>query len=267
MLDKYTILIEGNKFPQFHSTSCFIECSVTGSKILFDTGYIYDKRNLLQSLESMKVSPEEIDYIILSHWHLDHCGNITCFPNAKIIISNESIIKMERAVSIVKESMSHNDPIDFIASYLKIENEKEKDLDESDSSPRRLRAFANMVYRNYIDWDEILNRFDKNQVQLVDKSISIGNLEIFKVSAHTKGDLILNIKSLNVLLIGDIIPYWQDRLIYPMLTEDRESLKYFLETLSENDALVIPGHGEAFSSKKIKTIVETLNKETNEVKC
>lgn len=37
------------------------------------------------------VTPEEIDYVVISHMHLDHAGNIGLFKNAKIIVQREEL--------------------------------------------------------------------------------------------------------------------------------------------------------------------------------
>lgn len=56
-----------------------------GRKILFDTGAHGVIKTLQASLAELKVGPEEIDTIFLSHLHYDHLNNVAYFPNAKII--------------------------------------------------------------------------------------------------------------------------------------------------------------------------------------
>lgn len=54
-------------------------------------------QNLVQSLKAAGVSPEQIDYVINTHLHFDHCGGNTksleenyrpTFPNARYIVQN-----------------------------------------------------------------------------------------------------------------------------------------------------------------------------------
>lgn len=56
------------------------------------------KTNLLSSLESREVAPEDVDYVINTHLHFDHCGGNTqsssgkyvpTFPNARYIIQRQ----------------------------------------------------------------------------------------------------------------------------------------------------------------------------------
>lgn len=81
--------------------------------ILFDTGYsnsvlegtktfpmnLYmfmtpihfeDGDSAAQQLESRGVAPEEVMYVILSHFHIDHMGGLSDFPNATYLFSSEA---------------------------------------------------------------------------------------------------------------------------------------------------------------------------------
>ena len=46
-----------------------------GKKVLFDVGY-FDRKNkgrgILDRLKELKISPDEIDYIFITHFHWDH---------------------------------------------------------------------------------------------------------------------------------------------------------------------------------------------------
>lgn len=54
-------------------------------KILFDTGR-KNRAKLIEELSKCNVCPEDIDYVVMSHLHFDHAGNIDVFQNAKIIV-------------------------------------------------------------------------------------------------------------------------------------------------------------------------------------
>ena len=80
---------------EWSMSSFLLECE--GKKALFDAGF-YDKNNnniILERLRELKISPEEIDYIFITHSHWDHIdgliddNNNINFKNAKIYISKE----------------------------------------------------------------------------------------------------------------------------------------------------------------------------------
>jgi len=52
--------------------------------ILIDTGTPNFKTQILENLAREGVQPEDVNYLILTHNHLDHCFNAYLFPNALI---------------------------------------------------------------------------------------------------------------------------------------------------------------------------------------
>jgi glyoxylase-like metal-dependent hydrolase (beta-lactamase superfamily II) len=74
-------------------------------KILYDTGLWLDRdalaytntqhlsfteEDLLENrLSSIGLTPDDIDYVVISHLHCDHCGNIHKFKNAEILVNRE----------------------------------------------------------------------------------------------------------------------------------------------------------------------------------
>ena len=69
-----------------------------GKKALFDAGFFVKNsknKGILDRLEELKISPDEIDYIFITHFHWDHIdglideNNNIIYKNAKIYVSNE----------------------------------------------------------------------------------------------------------------------------------------------------------------------------------
>jgi glyoxylase-like metal-dependent hydrolase (beta-lactamase superfamily II) len=50
--------------------------------------------NILERLKNEGIGPEDIDYVILTHFHYDHCSNTDLFPNAKIIFHKKAWINV-----------------------------------------------------------------------------------------------------------------------------------------------------------------------------
>ena len=83
------------KGVEWSMSSFLLECE--GKKALFDAGF-YDNNNnniILERLKELKISPDDIDYIFITHCHWDHIdglidqNNNINFKNAKIYISKE----------------------------------------------------------------------------------------------------------------------------------------------------------------------------------
>lgn len=67
-----------------------------GKKALFDTGLNESMNSkILERLKELKVSPDDIEYIFITHFHLDHIGGLLnpkdeiVFKNAKIYVSKK----------------------------------------------------------------------------------------------------------------------------------------------------------------------------------
>ena len=90
------------KWMRFQESGLLIETD-DNQLILYDTGsndydldrsarfpYFRNKdQGVVSQLEKLSIKPEEIDFLILSHLHDDHCGNIDLFSNAKIMIDKD----------------------------------------------------------------------------------------------------------------------------------------------------------------------------------
>ena len=52
-----------------------------------------DRENIPRLLRENNVRPEDVDYVFITHLHLDHAGNIPLFPNATFVISRRGWIE------------------------------------------------------------------------------------------------------------------------------------------------------------------------------
>ena len=74
-------------FSKFGSIVYLIQ--LNKKNILIDTGAFDNRQELVESLKQLKLTPKNIDFIILTHRHYDHIENIEIFPDAKIYASKE----------------------------------------------------------------------------------------------------------------------------------------------------------------------------------
>jgi glyoxylase-like metal-dependent hydrolase (beta-lactamase superfamily II) len=55
--------------------------------LVVDTGGPWDREAILEGLDGEGLTPADIDYVICTHGHSDHVGNVNLFPQATLIVS------------------------------------------------------------------------------------------------------------------------------------------------------------------------------------
>ncbi|XP_059164177.1 metallo-beta-lactamase domain-containing protein 1-like [Physella acuta] len=80
------VLKEGYNIPESQGTlrACGSITLLKGPKynIIVDTGNPWDKDIILTGLTSQSLKPDDIHYVICTHGHSDHVGNLSLFPQA-----------------------------------------------------------------------------------------------------------------------------------------------------------------------------------------
>lgn len=101
---KVSILLEGYGYTDAENRyrangTCTL---ITGNdkKILVDTGSPGDKQRLLDKLKQHDIAPEDINYVICTHGHVDHVGNLNLFPNAVHMVSHDILQEQDIYVDL-----------------------------------------------------------------------------------------------------------------------------------------------------------------------
>lgn len=81
---------------------------LNGKNIIIDTGSLINRSELKNFLEELKLKPEDVNFVLLTHDHFDHSGNIGLFENAKIYgnkhdFKKEKILPTEHIAKLVPE--------------------------------------------------------------------------------------------------------------------------------------------------------------------
>jgi len=74
-----TIVYDNNVYNEELETRWGFSCLIEGLKksILFDVGG--ESSVLFMNMEKLKIDPQEVDIIVLSHIHYDHIGSLPSF--------------------------------------------------------------------------------------------------------------------------------------------------------------------------------------------
>jgi len=83
LVEGYTIAGKpGRKERTCATISLIIDKNI---KMIVDPGNLKDNKILIKALKKEKLKAEDINYVALTHSHIDHFMNIGLFPNAKVI--------------------------------------------------------------------------------------------------------------------------------------------------------------------------------------
>ena len=92
------------------------------------------KEDLIQQLSLKGISPTDINYVFISHFHADHISGLLDFPSAKYICSKvayQEIMRFGRLGGLLKGYLKKLVPLDFHKRSTFIEDLKNTNLDPS----------------------------------------------------------------------------------------------------------------------------------------
>lgn len=100
MITKISEEVRSINFQNFGSIVYLIK--LENQNILIDTSSQENKEELIDSLKKLKLNPEDIDIIILTHAHYDHVENFELFKNAKIYGNFTHKINLNHTETLIK---------------------------------------------------------------------------------------------------------------------------------------------------------------------
>ncbi len=91
---KVKVLVKGY-FKNISETRCKASSTITliqdnGKNILIDTGNPQDKEKIITSLKKRGLNPEDIDIVVITHFHPDHMGCNYLFTRARFVVPGVS---------------------------------------------------------------------------------------------------------------------------------------------------------------------------------
>jgi len=212
-------------------------CSVTlityPVLILFDTGFYTDRGVLLNNLRNIGYSPEQIEVVVLSHLHYDHCLNASLFPNAEFIVSVGEVKYALSEQGYSKNDVNVIDSVQYFLDNLNVRQVKGGEIITKGIStlltpghtPGGLSLCVKEEHENrniVIAGDAIKNA---REAILGEASMVFGSKEEARQSIH------------EVLALGDLIIPGHDR---PFTFDSKHGVKYIMGYDVEFDVNINP---------------------------
>ncbi|MWV61355.1 MBL fold metallo-hydrolase [Helicobacter saguini] len=176
---------------------------------LIDTGFKETQNVLFERLKSLKITPDSITHIIITHAHPDHIGGIlgqngNNFKNAELIIDKLEYDYWQKQGGLAKDSINAFKKISYI--------NHDKYLIETPSvSLRALRAYGHtpghnviMIGENLVFFADLLHVFD---IQIKMPNIAV----IYDVNpseaVRVRQNLLNEFRRDNLQVIGTHVPF------------------------------------------------------------
>jgi len=101
MINQITPNIWQFYFEQFGS--CVYLIKLNNKNILIDTSTLQNRSELTKNLKELKLTPDKIDFVFLTHGHFDHIENLDIFTNAEFYGSKKDFKNCEKVKDIKKQ--------------------------------------------------------------------------------------------------------------------------------------------------------------------
>lgn len=236
------VLVPGSLFPRLSSAITLLKSR--GRRVLVDTGAAISASRLLQALEDEGVAPADIDTIVSTHLHYDHCGNHLLFPRAHYLVSTRDYTDTRAFVMFYHSDRStgKRDTAELLRSH----NQTVKEF--------YVRSIVREVTRNVDFYDALLSG-DRRFATLTGGAWLTDEIEVLPSPGHTMGHLSVLAhgtrleglaRPVDVLIAGDALPTYEmlqeggDRNLE--LAADTVLYRSTRRQLLDRFRYIVPGH-------------------------
>jgi glyoxylase-like metal-dependent hydrolase (beta-lactamase superfamily II) len=227
------VLLEGTSY----SSTCTLLTSPS-HRVIVDTGLSIQHGELLSAIHTRGLEPADIDLVINTHLHLDHCGNNALFSRAAIVMSKaEWAWTSAFYTAIIASRTPEQAAPEFypeLASY--------------DLTPRTIRNVARMA-RFFWSQERLGN---EAHFHWLESSNVPAGLEILPSPGHTPHHISIRVAAATpVLVAGDAVLAEQaDAKVKTMIPYSRAAFLATRDRLIQAGGTIIPGHGPLFERVK-----------------
>lgn len=209
--------------------------------VLFDTGLnINESRGEFgAALDTLNLSPADIEHVFLTHFHADHCGAASHIRQA----SGATIHMSEQGARQIQKLDEMNAMIERTGSYLKAHGLPEKTI--------------GFIEKFFILFRQVTSPFEVNAVIRPHDMFTVGTrtIEAIPTPGHANGHTCFYLKDDGILISGDhVLPDITPNLGPDLFDSSFFPLEAFLASLAGvRDlpvSMVCPAHGAPFPDLK-----------------
>ncbi len=207
---------------------------------LVDTNVLKARGRIMQALAEHELKPEDLRYILVTHHHSDHTGNLAELKR----LSGAKVATSEMDAQVICGK-------------------------QPPPGPGKISLAGKLMGMLPSSWLEKYQKFDKCEVDLElrdgDKLEELG-LEVLVLPGHTAGGVAFYNREGNWAFVGDMVGNMMGRPGPPFLSfsEDKKEIVDSIQRLAELDLdYAFPGHGKVLgpgAGVKIRELAEKLKR-------
>ena len=224
-----TPLLEGTTY----SSSCTLLSGAAG-RVVVDTGLVLQESQLLRALHGHGLTPGDIDVVINTHLHFDHCGNNTLFPRAVVFMSRA---EWQWTDAFYTALFAARRPEEVAGEYY-------PELASHDLAPKTIRnvtRLARLFWRRE-------RLYVEGRLRWAEEGGLPEGLEFIESPGHTPHHLSLRVDAAPVTLIAGDAVLTEDPSVKvrTMIPYSRSGFAATRQRLLDLGLRTVPGHGRAF---------------------
>jgi glyoxylase-like metal-dependent hydrolase (beta-lactamase superfamily II) len=171
-----TVLLPGGFFPRLFSSVTLLRSE--GRNVLVDTSGPEQAGALMAALASQGLGRKDVDTIVTTHLHYDHCGGHLLFPKARYVVSADDHADTATFMSSYHADVSPEKST--LPALLRVRHDVIKDY--------YLRSIVREVGRN-LEFYDLVRHGDPRFVLLEGRHWVTSEIEVVPTPGHTRGHL------------------------------------------------------------------------------
>ncbi len=170
------VLLQGSGFPRLRATVTLVQSQKRN--ILVDSGLCDDADRLVRALAERGLTPDDVDVVVATHLHYDHCGNHLLFRNARYVVGAKDYVENAHFIQAY-----HQDRTPGKAATSELLRENYQTVKEF-----YVRSIVREVTRNIDFYNRVLER-DARFVPVEDSHWLTEEVEVLPTPGHTHGHI------------------------------------------------------------------------------
>ncbi len=219
--------------PTGYSSTCVLLSSPT-CHVIVDTGLSLQENELVRALHRNRLEPADIDLVINTHLHVDHCGNNALFPRAFTCLS---LAEWRWTSSFYAALFASRAPERVVEEFYPEA--------ESHAVPARLVRKVTKLARRLWNPERLA---PESRLRWLETCELPAGLEALPTPGHTPHHVSIRVAAQPAIIIaGDaVLAEDLDARVHTMIPYSRSHALAARDALISRGEQIVPGHGAVF---------------------